>query len=42
MEQVRAIFAVLSRADGNERHNGFITLSKLQAVCHDFEVRLRQ
>ncbi len=40
MEEVRAIFAVLSRADGNERYNGLITLSKLQAVCYEFEVRL--
>ena len=40
MEEVRAIYAVLSRPDGHERHNNLITLAKLQAACHDFEVRV--
>ena len=39
MEEVRAIFAVLSRPDGEQRHDGLITLGKLQAACSEFEAR---
>ena len=38
MGEVRAIFSVLSRPNGDGRHDGLITLSKLQAACHEFEV----
>ncbi len=38
MEEVRSIFAVLSRPDGDVLYDGLITLRKLQAVCYEFEV----
>jgi hypothetical protein len=38
MEEMRAVFAALSRSNGTEVLEGFITHAKLQAACHDFEV----
>jgi hypothetical protein len=40
MEEVRAIFAVLSKPDGDEANNNFITLAKLHNACQEFEVPL--
>ncbi len=39
LEDVKAVFAVLSRSDGVPEHDGLITLSKLRAANQDFEVR---
>ena len=39
MEAVLAAFSALSRPDSNSRTDGHITFGKLQAVCHEFEVR---
>jgi Ca2+-binding EF-hand superfamily protein len=38
LEDVKAVFAVLSRSDGLAEHDGLITLSKLQAANQDFAV----
>ena len=38
MEEVRTVFAALSRSDGKGEHEGLVTLDKLQAVCSDFQV----
>jgi Ca2+-binding EF-hand superfamily protein len=37
-EVARAAFAVLSRQDSDARHDGLVTLSKLDAVCREHEV----
>jgi hypothetical protein len=37
-EAARIAFAVLSRPDAEAQHNGFITLSKLEDVCQEYEV----
>ncbi len=39
-EEVRAVFALLSRSDGNGMRDGLITLSKLQEVCMEYQVFL--
>jgi hypothetical protein len=39
MEEVRAVFAALSRSNGNEEQEAFITHAKLEAACREFEVR---
>ena len=38
MDSVLAVFAVMSRSDGNSQNDGLITLGKLQTTCRDFEV----
>jgi Ca2+-binding EF-hand superfamily protein len=38
MEAVRAVFAYLSRHDGDRQSDGLITLGKLQAACKELEV----
>jgi Ca2+-binding EF-hand superfamily protein len=38
LEEVRAAFVVLSRSDGNDAFEGFITADKLQTTCQEFEV----
>ena len=38
MEDVKAVFALLSRHDGRSEHDGLITLGKLQGVCEEFQV----
>jgi hypothetical protein len=37
-EAARIAFAVLSRPDAEQQYNGFITLSKLENVCQQYEV----
>jgi Ca2+-binding EF-hand superfamily protein len=37
-EEARTAFAVLSQSDGDHKHDGIITLSKLEDVCQKFEV----
>jgi Ca2+-binding EF-hand superfamily protein len=39
-KEARTVFAVLSRPDSEHRHNGLITLNKLEAVCQEYEVWL--
>ncbi len=39
LEDVKAVFAVLSRSDGLPEHDGLITPSKLRAANQEFEVR---
>ena len=39
-EEARAVFALLSRSDGDGTRDGLITLSKLQAVCTEYQVFL--
>ena len=38
MEAVRAVFAYLSRHNGDRQSDGLITLGKLQAVCKELQV----
>jgi centrin-1 len=38
MEDLQAVFALLSRHDGKSEHDGLITLGKLQSVCEEFLV----
>ena len=37
-EEARAVFALLSKPNGEEMQDGLITLSKLEAVCMDYQV----
>jgi Ca2+-binding EF-hand superfamily protein len=37
-EEARTAFSILSRPDGNRKYDGLITLSKLEAVCAEYEV----
>ncbi len=37
-EEAQTVFAALCRPDGESRHDNLVTLSKLEAVCRDFEV----
>jgi Ca2+-binding EF-hand superfamily protein len=37
-EEARTAYAVLSQPDGERKYDGVITLSKLEAVCKQFEV----
>ncbi len=37
-EEARAVFALLSRSDGDEAKNELITLGKLEAVCTECQV----
>jgi hypothetical protein len=39
-DDVQAVFAALSVSDGDSRHDNLITLGKLEAACHKFEVPL--
>jgi hypothetical protein len=39
MEEMRAVFAALSRSDGKDEQEALITHTKLQAACREFEVR---
>ncbi len=39
-EEARAVFALLSKSDGDESMDSLITLSKLQAVCMEYQVLL--
>ncbi len=38
-EEARSVFALLSRPDGDRRFDGLITLSKLEAVCMEYQVK---
>ncbi len=37
-EEARSAFALLSRPDGDRKYDGLITLSKLEAVCLEYQV----
>jgi calcium-binding protein CML len=37
-EEARSAFALLSRPDGDRSYDGLITLSKLEAVCLEYQV----
>ncbi len=37
-EEARAVFALLSKSDGDGAKDGLITLDKLEAVCMEYEV----
>ncbi len=39
-EEARTAYAILSQSDGERKHEGVITLRKLESVCHQFEVFL--
>ncbi len=39
MEDVQAVFSLLSRADGCAEHDNLITLSKLHTTCNQFKVQ---
>jgi hypothetical protein len=39
MEEVRAVFAALSRSNGKDEQEGLITHVKLEAACREFQVR---
>ena len=41
-DEVREVYAVLSRSDGQEEHKGRITLDKLRQACRDFRLRLSE
>ena len=41
-EELRSVFAVLSRDDGDTANRNFITLDKLKAVSREFQVKLSQ
>jgi hypothetical protein len=38
MEEMRAVFAALSRSNGKEDQEGLITHVKLENACREFEV----
>ncbi len=40
MEEIRQIFFLLSRSDGESRNDGYITFSKLHTACQEFGVSL--
>jgi Ca2+-binding EF-hand superfamily protein len=39
MEDVYAVFSVLSKSDGDSEYDNLITLSKMHAVCRQFQVK---
>ena len=39
-EEARAVFALLSQSNGDDCHDGLITLSKLETVCTEYQVFL--
>jgi Ca2+-binding EF-hand superfamily protein len=38
MEEIRQIFAVLSKSDGESKNDGYITFNKLESACREFRV----
>ena len=42
MEELRDVYAALSRSDGQAEHEGRITLDKLRQACRDFRLRLNE
>jgi Ca2+-binding EF-hand superfamily protein len=37
-EEARTVFAILSKQDAEQRHDGLITLSKLESTCREYGV----
>ncbi len=38
VEETRQIFYILSKSDGENRNDGYITCNKLRSVCQEFQV----